>query len=205
VLSPDGEWVLAHVVRFPNLQAFPSIENPDLPMTLQVTKTAADATSLSVLTGCWAAGTTTNLSKVDDTITDETLMNLNRSVITGETTAGGGGYVNVKVSPSGALETSVSGTVTANQGTPKIATAPLSSSVTCANTATALPASALTNRVSLCVYNAGANTLYLGPAGVTTGNGLPLPVGAYWCDDVGTVAYYCIVAAGTEAARILEN
>lgn len=36
---------------------------------------------------------------------------LSRSIITGETTGGGGGYVNVKVNPSGALVADVTGTV----------------------------------------------------------------------------------------------
>jgi hypothetical protein len=42
-----------------------------------------------------------------------------RSVITGKTTAGGGGYVNVKVNPSGALTTdaTITGTVTAESPT----------------------------------------------------------------------------------------
>ena len=56
-------------------------------------------------TACWAAGTTSNFQKVTDTITDNTLAALTRSVITGRTTAGGPSYVNVKVNPSGSLAT----------------------------------------------------------------------------------------------------
>jgi hypothetical protein len=73
---------------------------------MHVSKTGADATDLKILTGCWAAGTTTALSKIGDTtITSSTLAGLTRAVITGETTAGGGGFVNVKVNPAGTLET----------------------------------------------------------------------------------------------------
>lgn len=105
ILSPDGEWVLFHITRYPNTVAVPSINNPDLPIRLQITKTAAGATVLNMNTACWAAGTSSNFQKITDTINDNTLATLNRSVITGVTTAGGGGYVNVKVNPSGALVT----------------------------------------------------------------------------------------------------
>lgn len=55
--------------------------------------------------------------RVDGTIVGGMVSTLNRSVIAGESSSGGGGgYVNVKVNPSGTLETNatVSGTVTAN-------------------------------------------------------------------------------------------
>lgn len=48
---------------------------------------------------------------IDHAINHDTLVVMTRSVIVGETTAGGGGFVNVKVNPSGTLE------VNANQGT----------------------------------------------------------------------------------------
>jgi hypothetical protein len=87
----------------------------------------------------------------------------------------------------------------------KAAAAPLSTAVSVGNTATLLPASVLTSRVSLCVYNNGAATMFIGTSGVTTVNGLPLPAGGVFCDDVGTQPYYGIVAAGTVDARVLEN
>jgi len=58
VLAPDGNWVTFHTVRQPNSSASPSIRNPDLPITIEVSKTASDATNLQVYTGCWAAGIT---------------------------------------------------------------------------------------------------------------------------------------------------
>lgn len=63
---------------------------------------------------------------INKTITDTSMSILTRSVIAGQTTGGGGGFVNVKVTPSGALTVeiddgggsiTVDGTVTANQGT----------------------------------------------------------------------------------------
>lgn len=105
VLSPDETWVTFHIIRQPNANTIPSIASPNLPITLQITKTAGDATNITMNTACWAAGSTSNLAKVTDTITDNSLAALNRSVITGVTTAGGGAYVNVKVNPSGALAT----------------------------------------------------------------------------------------------------
>jgi hypothetical protein len=58
VLSPDGFWVKFHETLFPNLQAGPSIENADLPVTIDITKTAAAATDLQIQTDCWGAGAT---------------------------------------------------------------------------------------------------------------------------------------------------
>jgi len=58
VLSPDGLWVKFHETLFPNLQAGPSIENSDLPVTIDITKTAAAATDLQIQTDCWGAGAT---------------------------------------------------------------------------------------------------------------------------------------------------
>lgn len=88
----------------------------------------------------------------------------------------------------------------------KTATSVVSTSVTCSTSATAAPSSPLGNRHSVCIYNNGANTIFIGPTGVTTSNGFPLPPGGSFCDDVNTTQVYsCIVASGTENARVLEN
>ena len=107
VFSPDGKWVIFHTLKVPNSQLNPSITTPNLPITLEVLKSGADATNLIVYTACWAAGTTSNYSKITDTLTDNTLANLTRSVITGRASTGGGSYYNVKVNPSGSLQTSI--------------------------------------------------------------------------------------------------
>lgn len=57
VMAPDGHWVVFHKTLFPNLQAVPSIRNPNLPMTLDITKTGAAATDITIQTDCWGAGT----------------------------------------------------------------------------------------------------------------------------------------------------
>lgn len=105
IFSPDGAWVVFHIQRHPNTVAQPTINNPDLPITLDIQKTGAGATVLNMNTACWAAGTSSDLSKVTDTITDNTLAPTTRSVITGRSSTGGGTYYNVKVTPSGALVT----------------------------------------------------------------------------------------------------
>lgn len=107
VLSPDQTWVLFHIVYQANNNTTPSLTNPNLPMTIDVQKSTAGATVLTMGTACWAAGSTSNFGKVTDTITDNTLTGLNRSVIVGKTSGGGGGYVNVKVTPSGSLTTAI--------------------------------------------------------------------------------------------------
>jgi hypothetical protein len=103
VLSPDGVWVTFHTIKQPNSSLNPSIANPNLPMTVDVQKSGANSTNLIVATACWAGGTTSDLAPITDILTDNSLATLTRSVITGVTTGGGGGYRNVKVNPSGAL------------------------------------------------------------------------------------------------------
>ncbi len=57
ILSPDGDWVVVHTVRYPNLGTSLSVSNPNLPITVDVSKTASDATDLVISSGCWVAGT----------------------------------------------------------------------------------------------------------------------------------------------------
>lgn len=65
---------------------------------------------------------------------------LSRSIITGETTGGGGGYVNVKVNPSGALVADVTGSVSVSNFP---ATQPVSGSVSVSNFPATQPISAV--------------------------------------------------------------
>ena len=81
----------------------------------------------------------------------------------------------------------------------------LATAVSVGTTASALPASALANRRALWVFNNGAATIYLGAAGVTTANGFPLLPGQSVVLEVGTLAVYGRVAAGTVEARVLET
>lgn len=113
ILSPDGEWVTFHVIKHPNTSTTPTVESPNQPLRVHIKKTAAGATNLSIKTACWAAGATSDLDQITATLYDDSLAKTTRSVITGQTTAGGGGYVNVKVNPSGALVTdsTISGNV----------------------------------------------------------------------------------------------
>lgn len=103
ILSPDGSWVTFHIIKHPNTVAVPTIEEPNQPLRVHIKKTTAGATNLSIKTACWAAGTSSDLQKITATLYNDTLAKTVRSVITGQTTAGGGGYVNVKVNPSGSL------------------------------------------------------------------------------------------------------
>lgn len=106
VFSPDGGWITFHTIKIPNSQLDPSIQNPELPITIDIRKTSG-ASDLSLYTACVAAGTTSDAFPINETLNQYSLAKLTRSVITGETTAGGGGFVNVKVNPSGALTMSV--------------------------------------------------------------------------------------------------
>jgi hypothetical protein len=113
VLSPDGNWVIFHRILQPNLASLPHINNADLPVTCDVFS-GDSGNALTIITNCWAAGTTQALGKLNATLSTATFAALTRSVITGETTAGGGGFVNVKVNPSGAITTAT--TLASNSG-----------------------------------------------------------------------------------------
>ena len=103
VFSPDGLWVNFHTIKQPNSGLAPSLTIPNLPITLDCSKVASSTENLILYSACVAGGTTSPYAPITATLTDNTLAALNRSVITGVTTGGGGGYVNVKVNPSGAL------------------------------------------------------------------------------------------------------
>lgn len=105
VMSPDLAWVPVYTMKRPNVSAAPYLANPDLPMAIDVGKTSG-ATDVTIATNCWAGGTTSAKARLSDPLSDRSLAETVRSVITGKTTAGGGAYVDVKVNPSGALETS---------------------------------------------------------------------------------------------------
>ena len=54
ILSPDDIWVIYHIIRVPNLQNTPSIQNPNLPISTWMSSTGSN---LTIGTSCWAAGT----------------------------------------------------------------------------------------------------------------------------------------------------
>lgn len=58
VYAPDGQWVVVHQVRTANSQATVNMTIADLPMTVEVSKTASDATDVKITCGGWAAGIT---------------------------------------------------------------------------------------------------------------------------------------------------
>lgn len=58
VFSPDGAWIVFHTIKHLNTSTVTSIQNPNLPVSLQITKTGADATNISMRSGSWTAGST---------------------------------------------------------------------------------------------------------------------------------------------------
>ena len=87
------------------------------------------------------------------------------------------------------------------------ATSPATTAVSCSTTATAAPATARTNRVTVTFQNPSTNTvsIFLGGSGVTTADGIELLPGASFTDDVEDTPYFCRVAAGTATLRVMEN
>lgn len=105
VLSPDDCWVTFHTIRQPNNAVIASMENPDLPITVHVSKAGADGTNLIMLTNCWAAGVTSGALPLDETLTDANLAKVVRTIIAGKNP--GGDYVNVTTTTAGNLKTSL--------------------------------------------------------------------------------------------------
>lgn len=62
ILSPDGVWILYNITLQPNSSPFPSIQNPNLPISVSVEKNSADFTDLIISTSCWGGGTTASSS-----------------------------------------------------------------------------------------------------------------------------------------------
>jgi hypothetical protein len=56
-LTPDGEWISMHSIRYPNTSTTAHIENPDLPLTSEVSN-GGDSVDVSIATSSWAAGIT---------------------------------------------------------------------------------------------------------------------------------------------------
>lgn len=196
VLSPDQRWVVFHIHRTINTSTVPSVANPNLPITLDAAKTSG-ATNIIMYTACWAGGTTSNFQKITDTLTDNTLATLSRSVITGQTTGGGGGYVNVKVNPSGALA------VESTSATPDTGTV-TTASVTNSNT-TVLASN--NNRMGATIYNEGSVTalVKLGSTASATSYTVKIITDAYYEVPFGYTGIITgITASGTATLRVTE-
>ena len=104
VMAPDGNWVVFHKTLYPNLQAVPHIRDADLPVTLHIKKTSADGTNLTMQTDCWGAGVTINGIKLSDTVTDNTIAPITRSVIVADN---GAAYANIQSTTAGNLKISL--------------------------------------------------------------------------------------------------
>lgn len=208
IYSPDGAWVPFHIYKIANVQTSPTINNPNLPVTLDIQKSTAGATVLTMNSACWGAGTTSGYNKITATLTDNTLAQLGRSVITGQTTGGGGGYVNVKVNPSGAMVTAttldagtatigsinnISGTISlptgaATESTLSTLNGKIPSNLTVSSTRLLVDGSGVTQPVSGTVTaNAGSGTMNVTIVAGATG---------------GDSTFHLVSAASTNATNI---
>lgn len=72
-------------------------------------------------------------------------------------------------------------------------------------TATALPASALSNRIALFIFNESTNIVYIGDSSVSSANGFPLyPKASLHISIEDAVTVYGI-AGGASDVRIIEG
>ena len=98
ILSPDGHWILFHQVRQPNTQPTPSIQNPNLPMSVSMSDTG---TGCTIGTSCWCAGSSSQFNTLAQPVTASTLAMQTHSVVQGKTTSGN--YVDQQVDATGAV------------------------------------------------------------------------------------------------------
>jgi hypothetical protein len=102
VFAPDGVWVTMHTFRFPNTLTAPYAYTTDWSMQIDVAN-AANTSTISMTTACWAAGVTDDTVPISAPLDDEALAVLTKSVIAGRDFQGN--YQNVGVDDSGRLET----------------------------------------------------------------------------------------------------
>ena len=69
ILSPDGEWVNFHTIKFPNTSSTPSLANADLGAFVDIGKTSSDTTNLIINTACWGVSSTGTHKEIIKTIT----------------------------------------------------------------------------------------------------------------------------------------
>ncbi len=87
-----------------------------------------------------------------------------------------------------------------------IASRLIPTSTTVGTTATVIPATAASGRLSIAVFNNGSNTVFLGDSGVTTSTGFPLEAGASQSIDLGPQALlYGRTSTGSSDVRSLEG
>ena len=135
--TPEDRWVLIYIYTGINGLAVPVFTNFELKIAADVNKSAG-ADNVQVASACWAGFTTCSLQRVSDAFSSRSLVQPTVSIIRGLSTAGGGTYVDVKVSPSGAVQ--VGGEIAPITGTTGGATPFRNAAVT--NTAVAVKASA---------------------------------------------------------------
>jgi hypothetical protein len=132
--SPDGtNWDHSHSTTYTAATGVGYIFNAEYRYARVVYTNGATAQSFFRLQTIFKNTlTNSSLYTLSQTVNSNMFAQLNRSIITGETTAGGGGYVNVKVNPSGALttESTVTGSVSVTNFP---TTQPISGSVSVSN------------------------------------------------------------------------
>ena len=104
IFTPDGEWLQVYRYRHNNNVSTPVFESNSFKFIF-FNENNGNTTPVTITSQCWNGGANSTFDRINSTLNERTLAQTVRSVITGETSAGGGGFVNVKVDPSGSLET----------------------------------------------------------------------------------------------------
>jgi hypothetical protein len=69
IYSPDGYWIPFHIIRNPNTQSTPSVQTPNLPISVWMSDTGNNFT---LGTSCWCGGSTSPYVPVNAPINNQT-------------------------------------------------------------------------------------------------------------------------------------
>lgn len=103
VCSPyPWRWIAVHYFPWYQTSSEPFFTNYDLPMYLRLAKSGVGANDIQAKVGCWGAGTASDMSRINDPISDRTLALDVRAIQWGKAT--NGTYVPIAVNNQGRLQ-----------------------------------------------------------------------------------------------------
>lgn len=192
VFTPDEKWIPVYTYKNINNGTTPVFTANTFKLIYHNVNSTS-TTDSTMTSQCWAGGSSTSLLRVDDSLTDDSLASLNRSVITGRKSTDDGTYVNVKVAPSGSLE------VNASQDTHDDLNANVNLQVADTDVSNSNPVPVSDAGGSLTVDNAGLTEL---AAAINASSQLDINVAA---DAVGLATESTLSNLDTTATSILAD
>jgi hypothetical protein len=105
---------------------------------------------------------------------------------------------------TGTLQCDAAGNLKTTSSVPITGATPVSSQVTCTTAGTVAALAADATKAVRTLSNQSGSTVYLGPTGVQSTTGLPVPSGSGYDASSLTGALYCATASGTAVVGVLQ-